>query len=57
MEILEEIGEISLFKDEHEKQVLETLENKGFQTRKILELQDENVYIILVKSKCNRYFI
>lgn len=51
MEILEEIGEISLFKDEYEKQVLETLENKGFQTRKILELQDENVYIILVKSK------
>lgn len=51
MEILEEIGEISLFKDKYEKQVLETLENKGFQTRKILELQDENVYIILVKSK------
>lgn len=51
MEILEEIGEISLFTDDYEKQVLETLEKAGFQTRKILELHDENVYLILVKSK------
>ena len=51
MTIFEEIGEIHLLKGDYEKQVLQTLENKGFYARLDTELEDENIYYIVVETQ------